>query len=63
MHEIAASFETHGIPSGFHQAAAELYARLADFKDHQPDDVSAVMHAIVGAGHSSTSSNDPAVGA
>jgi len=63
MHEIAASFETHGIPSGFHQAAAELYARLADFKDHQPDDVSAVMHAIVGAGHSSTASNDPAVGA
>ena len=33
MEEIAATFEAAGLPGGFHQAAAELYRRLADFKD------------------------------
>ena len=33
MEEIAASFETAGLPAGFHQAAADLYSRLAPFKD------------------------------
>ena len=32
MHEIAASFEAAGLPSGFHAGAAELYERLAPFK-------------------------------
>ena len=32
MHEIAASFETRGLPGGFHDAAAEVYARLEAFK-------------------------------
>jgi hypothetical protein len=33
MEEIAATFEAAGLPGGFHLAAAELYRRLADFKD------------------------------
>jgi 3-hydroxyisobutyrate dehydrogenase-like beta-hydroxyacid dehydrogenase len=33
MDEIAATFEAAGLPGGFHAAAAELYRRLAGFKD------------------------------
>lgn len=33
MHEIADTFEAAGLPGGFHRAAAEVYDRLAGFKD------------------------------
>ena len=33
MHEIATTFQEEGLPNGFHEAAAEIYHRLADFKD------------------------------
>ncbi len=33
MKEIAEAFESAGLPGGFHNAAAELCERLADFKD------------------------------
>ena len=33
MHEIASTFESVGLPGGFHEAAAEIYARMARFKD------------------------------
>ncbi len=33
MEEIAASFETAGLPAGFHLAAANVYRRLEEFKD------------------------------
>lgn len=33
MEEIAATFADAGLPDGFHQAAAEVYRRLAAFKD------------------------------
>jgi 3-hydroxyisobutyrate dehydrogenase-like beta-hydroxyacid dehydrogenase len=33
MDEIAATFEAAGLPGGFHQACAEVYRRLAEFKD------------------------------
>ncbi|MDX1378872.1 MAG: DUF1932 domain-containing protein, partial [Anaerolineales bacterium] len=33
MHEIASTFKEAGLPAGFHEAAAEVYHRLADFKD------------------------------
>jgi 3-hydroxyisobutyrate dehydrogenase-like beta-hydroxyacid dehydrogenase len=33
MDEISATFEAAGLPSGFHAAAAELYHRIAQFKD------------------------------
>ena len=31
--EIAATFQEAGLPDGFHEAAAEIYHRMADFKD------------------------------
>jgi 3-hydroxyisobutyrate dehydrogenase-like beta-hydroxyacid dehydrogenase len=33
MDEIAATFSQAGLPGGFHEAAADLYARMACFKD------------------------------
>jgi 3-hydroxyisobutyrate dehydrogenase-like beta-hydroxyacid dehydrogenase len=33
MHEIASTFQEAGLPSGFHEAAAKIYHRLAGFKD------------------------------
>jgi len=33
MEEVAASFESAGMPGGFHRAAAEVYRRLEGFKD------------------------------
>lgn len=33
MEEIAATFAGAGLPDGFHRAAAEIYARLAGYKD------------------------------
>lgn len=38
MHEIASTFREANLPDGFHEAAAEIYRRLADFKEssHSP---------------------------
>lgn len=33
MHEIASTFQEAGLPNGFHEAAAEIYHRMANFKD------------------------------
>jgi 3-hydroxyisobutyrate dehydrogenase-like beta-hydroxyacid dehydrogenase len=33
MYEIASTFQAAGLPSGFHEAAAEIYHRMAGFKD------------------------------
>jgi len=33
MDEIASTFQGAGLPNGFHEAAAEIYRRMADFKD------------------------------
>lgn len=33
MHEITATFESAQMPGGFHRAAADVYTRLAHFKD------------------------------
>ena len=33
MQEIASTFQEAGLPNGFHEAAAEIYHRLAGFKD------------------------------
>ena len=33
MEEISATFSEAGLPGGFHAAAADLYRRLAHFKD------------------------------
>ncbi len=42
MREIAATMTSVGLPGGFHEAAAELYGRLAGFRDRadiEPDEV------------------------
>jgi len=36
MREIAATFEAAGLPGGFHQGAADVYTRLAAYKDCDP---------------------------
>lgn len=33
MHEIASTFQEAGLPSGFYEAAAEVFHRMANFKD------------------------------
>lgn len=49
MEEIAATFRAAGVPGGFHDAAAEIYDRLAHFKDAAPapglEDVLAALTA------------------
>ena len=48
MREIAATFHDTGLPSGFHEAAAETYHRLADFKDaSQVPEVDEVLTALL----------------
>jgi hypothetical protein len=37
MREIARTFADCGLPEGFHAAAAEVFARLAGFKDSTVD--------------------------
>lgn len=51
MHEIAATFEEAGLPGGFHQAAAEVYRRLASFKhDDETPTMSAVLQELLQQG-------------
>jgi 3-hydroxyisobutyrate dehydrogenase-like beta-hydroxyacid dehydrogenase len=45
MNEIAASFAAARLPSGFHEAAADIYARLAPFKS-EPASMSALLAAL-----------------
>lgn len=50
MRQIAAAFDGAGLPAGFHDAAAELYARMADLKDTGAvggADVDTVLKAIL----------------
>ncbi len=46
MLEIAASFEAHGLPGGFGHAAAEIYDRLAEFKDTTDATLTDVVAAL-----------------
>jgi 3-hydroxyisobutyrate dehydrogenase-like beta-hydroxyacid dehydrogenase len=52
MNEIAATFETHGLPGGFHNAAAEICARLQDFKDitDPPLTVGTIVETLIVSG-------------
>ncbi|MBN1371315.1 MAG: NAD(P)-dependent oxidoreductase [Anaerolineaceae bacterium] len=48
MEEIAATFSETGLPGGFHQAAAEIYSRMADFKNQpSPPDLAEVLSALL----------------
>ena len=47
MEEIAASFDTAGLPAGFHQASADIYRLLEGFKDRKaPPSLAEVLEAI-----------------
>lgn len=51
MEEIAATFAAAGMPSGFHEAAADVYGRLAGLKDAEPlPDVDALLAALARRG-------------
>ncbi len=46
MREIASTFEAAGLPDGFHQASAELYAGLAGLKDLSDVDLQQVLDVL-----------------
>lgn len=49
MKEIAATFREAGLPDGFHEAAAEIYHHLSDFKDvAEPPPLERVLEALLG---------------
>ena len=53
MREIAQTFQDASLPGGFHEAAAEIYDRLADFKDSPTlPSFSQVMDSLSRAGGS-----------
>ena len=48
MYEIADTFDAVGIPGNFHRAAAEVYHRLASFKDEtEPPTLDAVLAQLL----------------
>jgi 3-hydroxyisobutyrate dehydrogenase-like beta-hydroxyacid dehydrogenase len=48
MEEMAATFERSGLPGGFAQAAAEIYRRLAPYKDSpMPPPLADVLKALI----------------
>jgi hypothetical protein len=48
MHEIAATFREAGLPGGFHDAAAEVFERLAAFKDQtEPPAIESVLEVLL----------------
>ena len=47
LQEIADSFAVHGLPDGFGQAAAEVYDRLAGFKDTTTASLPAIVDALI----------------
>jgi 3-hydroxyisobutyrate dehydrogenase-like beta-hydroxyacid dehydrogenase len=47
MHEIAATFQSAGMPPQFHQAAAEIFRRLENFKGGQEPSVKDVLGTLL----------------
>jgi 3-hydroxyisobutyrate dehydrogenase-like beta-hydroxyacid dehydrogenase len=47
MEEIAATFAGAGLPDGFHLAAAEVFSRLAEFKDTPAEDLGPVLKVLL----------------
>ena len=46
MHEIADSFAAQDLPDGFHRAAAQIYERLAGFKDEREPELARIIAAL-----------------
>lgn len=49
MREIAATFADAGLPSGFHQAASDVYRRMSDLKAVQDADIERVIATLLAA--------------
>lgn len=47
MHEIARTFESCGLPKAFHEAAAEVYGRLAGYKDAGDIEIAGVLETLI----------------
>ena len=47
MEEIASTFADAGLPDGFHRAAAEIYDRLAAYKDSDPPSLEEVARTLL----------------
>ncbi len=47
MEEIAATFTANSLPGDFHQAAAEIYRRMAPLKDEPGADLAAVLERLL----------------
>lgn len=47
MEEIASMFQAAGLPSGFHEAAAELYRRLEVYRDAEPPPVDEIIASLL----------------
>jgi 3-hydroxyisobutyrate dehydrogenase-like beta-hydroxyacid dehydrogenase len=55
MDEIAATFAAAGMPAGFHEAASEIYQRLAEFKDAtSTPSIDEVLNALQSPAESAT---------
>ena len=48
MEEIASTFESAGLPGGFHRAAAEIYQRTARYKDQPAPTLEEILQAVLG---------------
>lgn len=48
MMEIAATFQEAGLPGGFHEAAAEVYHRMANLKENNSISIEEIISSIVG---------------
>lgn len=48
LREIADALGDHGLPTGFHTAAAEVYARLVDLRHHDDVDLAELVDRLVG---------------
>jgi hypothetical protein len=58
MEEIALSHDDAGLPDGFHLAAAHIYARLAELKDHPPGQTpDEILNMILGKSASGSVGN------
>jgi hypothetical protein len=55
MHEIAATFESGGMPPEFHRAAALIYDMLREFKDADPASIEEVLRKLDVIGKSQAS--------
>ena len=47
MREIASTFDAAGLPAGFHRAAAEIYERMAHFKNEDPASLDQVIETLL----------------